>query len=200
MKTKICKTCKQEKSITDFPINRRPDSLNFHVGNEPQYKPHCNQCTALKAKEWRKQNPDYFKRKKKIAQYPKSDRLLMSAIRDRVTTARRNNKRVNRPFNIDADYMYQLWKDQQGKCYLTGFTIKIAKHTSYGLSIDKLIPELGYVKGNVKWTCWMANRAKGDLSINQLVNLCKAIQETCRDYPEMEYTQVSGSGELPEKE
>ena len=87
-------------------------------------------------------------------------------------------------------YMYELWKKQQGRCALTGFPISIQGDTNLRLSIDKIIPELGYTKGNVQWTIFAANRAKGDMCMDDLISLCKMIIERATT---IENTEKSGS-------
>lgn len=185
---KICKTCHKEKDISEFGIHSSGKNTNFKSRGKIEHKKHCKPCTALKAKEWRAKNPDYHKRQRKISKYSKEEKYIISSIRTKVSEAKQNNKRTTREFTIDSDYMFDLFMSQEGICYLTGFKLQIDHHNPYALSIDKIIPTKGYVKGNVKWCCWMANRAKGDLDMNTLLNLCKAIQEKCRDYPAMEYT------------
>ena len=44
-------------------------------------------------------------------------------------------------------------------------------------SVDCIEPTLGYVKGNVQWVSWKVNRAKGDLSNEEFLNMCKAVIE-----------------------
>lgn len=184
--SKICNTCKLEKPLSEFGINRKIDSNNFHKGVIPQYKGDCKVCLAKKAKIYRDKHPNLWKKYKnssgKLKSYPKEDRWLLSAIRDRVTNAKSNNKRQNRPFNIDADYMYNLWKIQQGKCALTGVDMLLQRRSPISLSIDKIIPEKGYIKGNVQWTSWASNRAKGDLDIETFCSMCQRVLEMCRDY------------------
>lgn len=199
MQTKICPKCNIEKSVEDFGVD------NHHVftkGNirrnfKPKdgYRFYCKKCVAEQAKVFRQNyknktgNGDY-RGSGKIVKIPKEDRLLMSVIRRRVADAKQNIRRTKRPFDIDADYMYALWKEQKGLCYLTNQPMLIEGDTNYRLSIDKIIPELGYVKGNVKWTIFCANRAKGDLSLPDLVKLCKLIIERATT---IENTEKSGS-------
>jgi len=182
MKTKKCNTCKKELPIDNFGFTKkRKNSDNFHRSLLEKRKGDCKPCLAIKAKKWRTKNPNY-RGSGKNTKYPKSERRLISAIRDRVSNAKQNNRRTGNPFTINADYMYKLLRRQNNKCKLSGLDLIIEKNTPYTLSIDKIIPKLGYVKGNVQWVCWMANRAKGDLTDEQLLLLCKSILRTCNDY------------------
>lgn len=40
-------------------------------------------------------------------------------------------------------------------------------------TLDKIIPELGYVKGNVWVISWKANRIKSDLNKEEIISFCK---------------------------
>ncbi|RLD70194.1 MAG: hypothetical protein DRI98_08575 [Bacteroidetes bacterium] len=65
-------------------------------------------------------------------------------------------------------------------------------------SIDRIDSNKGYVSDNVQWTCWAVNRAKGDLTNDDFIKLCRAVVERCNDYPEREYSQVAGSAQPQE--
>ncbi len=187
MTTKICKTCKENKPVSEFGINRKVDSDNFHSGLITLYKPHCKPCLSILAKQYRDANPGLWKKYRlpngKRKSYPKEDRLLLSAIRTRMHSAKQNAKRnPERAFTIDADYLYQLWKQQKGLCAISKEPMLIVKTSPVSLSIDKIIPENGYVKGNVQWVVWAINRAKGDLDMHTFIYMCKRVTETCRDY------------------
>ena len=43
-------------------------------------------------------------------------------------------------------------------------------------SIDRIIPSLGYTKGNVKIVSWRANRIKADASLNELIAIMDYIK------------------------
>lgn len=191
LQVKTCKTCKIEKPITEFGKNRKTEGTNFRKTSKDSYKPYCKSCLAIQAKAYRDSRPglwkEYAKARKegtsKIAKYSTEERYLISAIRTKVTASKGNNKRTpDRDFNIDTDYMYQLWKNQDGKCYLTGADLTLEKGKPNTLSIDKVFPEKGYVKGNVRWSAWAANRAKGDMSFSVFHAMCERITEKCNDY------------------
>ena len=189
---KVCVDCKKEKPIEEFGLSRASGKNNFHASDIPQYKNKCKPCLAEYARQWRKKNPGYIS-SGKVKAYPKEERLLLSAISNRITGARQNNKRNNYPFNIDKEYMYSLYQQQKGQCAISGITLQIGKNSPLGLSIDKISPKKGYTKGNVQWLLWAVNRAKGDLDTEEFLDLCRLISRRCNDYPEREYTQVSGS-------
>ena len=161
-------SCAEKTKITGHISNADNAMLYFE----------CNKMSNIEVLDSVKLN-----KKGKFSKYSIEDKYLISAIRTRITEAKSNNKRYpNRPFNIDADYMYNIWKLQNGKCYLTGVPLSLDKQQPNSLSIDKIYPELGYTKGNVRWASWAANRAKGDLTFEVFHSMCQRILEKCNDY------------------
>jgi hypothetical protein len=110
---------------------------------------------------------------------PEEDRLLMSAIRARVQNAKGNSKRLKHPIpvSVTAEYLYELFKQQEGKCALSGVDLKIEVGAVTCLSLDKIHPELGYIEGNVQWVAWAVNRAKGDMETDVFLDMCKKVYE-----------------------
>jgi hypothetical protein len=95
-------------------------------------------------------------------------------------------------FDLDGEYLYELLVQQGMCCALSGIPMTLDKGTHHVLSLDQITAGGGYVRGNVQWLSWAVNRAKGDLSLQEFVGMCKAIGR-CNDYPEREYAQVGGS-------
>lgn len=101
-----------------------------------------------------------------------------------VVCIRNRAKGAMLPFNLDANYLVDLWNSQEGNCYYTGLPMDLSAKTANSLSphhnfpsIDKMIPELGYVKGNVVWTLWSINRMKNDLTSDRFLDLCNIISK-----------------------
>lgn len=55
--------------------------------------------------------------------------------------------------------------------------VKEGKRTNNTPSLDKIIRDKGYVKGNVQVISWRANRLKCDASLAELENICKYIRD-----------------------
>lgn len=215
MVTKQCKTCNEIKPENEFGIHRKSatgSTANFRARENVQLNSSCRPCKAKIQKAWRNANPGYWKKINrkvhtgKVTKYPLEDRFLMSAIRSRFGDAKQRNKRNKVPtiFTITPDYLYSVWMNQEGKCALTGTIMSLEKNTPLTLSLDKVIPEKGYIEGNVQWLCWAVNRAKGDLNTIDFYSLCKAVIEQVQRLSKplerakgVEYTQVSGSAQHP---
>lgn len=94
------------------------------------------------------------------------------------------NNRRNLEFNIDLKYVTTLYKKQEGKCALTGWTMQLEKGSKttrtnpYVCTMDRINQDQGYIEGNIQLTCWLPNKIKNTLSNNEFIDLCKAISDT----------------------
>lgn len=123
----------------------------------------------MKTKEYYQ---EYRKRKRREIDY-----ILSSA----VTQAKLRASNKNLPFNIDADYVKQLAKDQEYKCSISGRLFdgepseyRVNPNTA---SLDRIIPELGYVKGNVRLVTWQVNCAVSEYGFEKFSELCRDVTE-----------------------
>lgn len=174
---KTCVRCTETKAIDFFGFSKeKTNSSTNYKGVTGGYRNICKACEASRAKDFRANFKNY-RGSGKIKNIPEEHRYVMSLIRSRIVTSRTNDKKTLRPFDIDAEYIYELWKTQDNKCIYTGETFTTEKKHSGNLSIDKIIPDLGYVKGNVQLVCWAVNRAKGDLTEETFLYMCKVIHE-----------------------
>jgi len=186
MQLRTCNACKQEKKLTEFSKNYKAGNFRYVEGKT--YKNICKACNAQNARDWRKKNPGY-KSNGRITKYPKEERLLLSAIRLRLSQAKIRTKKCNYiSSDLDVEYLYKLFKKQNGKCKYTNTPLLLIKAQHTTLSLDKINPNKGYLKGNVQWLAWVVNRAKGDMSEELFLKMCKVITTKCNDYPEKEYT------------
>ena len=188
---KTCRTCKKDQPENAFSVASSGKKGNNFRLRKYKIKTQCKNCDAAYAKQWRKKHTNYVG-SGKITKYGK-DRLLMSAIGSRLIDARSRAKKKQQLINIDKDYLLILIKQQNMLCAISGMPLDIKANTLNSLSLDKIIPNKGYVQGNVQWLCWAVNRAKGELSTEDFINMCRVITVRCNDYPEKEYTQVGGS-------
>jgi hypothetical protein len=100
----------------------------------------------------------------------------MSAIRQRLVDARGRCKKLGKqPPQVNANYLYQLYLNQNRSCALTKAPLVIEKAHPLCLSLDQIDPAKGYVEGNVQWLAWCVNRAKGDLSMDHFYEMCEVI-------------------------
>ena len=171
---KTCGNCGEEKLLCEF--TRASAGANFRGGRTPHHA-YCRACNAKRAREWRSRNTNY-RGSGRILSIPKEDRMLMSAIRCRISSAKGRCKKLKRKEPILTDtYLYELFLLQNRKCALTGAPLSLAKDDPLCLSLDQIDPEKGYIEGNVQWLAWCVNRAKGDLALNDFYDMCSVVLE-----------------------
>ena len=141
MSVKLCRTCKRELPITAFPVQKK---YGFRGDAAGSIRPDCKECTAANARAYRATRPLQAKRNTRDV-----DRYVWSACSCRVADANARNKRAGLPFDIDADYMYDLLQRQRHRCALTGCALSTDKHSPTVLSIDKVLPR----RGLCAWEC-----------------------------------------------
>jgi len=179
---KTCRICNEIKPLNAYGPAKSKNSSQFNANVIADFKPECRVCLAKEAREWRAKHKGYDGTGR-FAPYKGDERKLVSAICQRISSAKTNNKRNERPFNITMEYMLDLWKQQNGKCKYTNQSLFVEKEHPAGLSIDKLQPKLGYTQGNVQWVAWAVNRAKGDLDEELFIQMCKAVVKGATTIP-----------------
>jgi hypothetical protein len=110
--------------------------------------------------------------------------------------------------SIDVQYVKKLWEDQEGKCAITGLPLVL--HASGWLwekdtgnpwkpSLDRINSSEGYVKGNVRFVCLIANLAMQSWSDDVLYKFCKAATEynMSEEGTKVDVTHVRPPGTLP---
>jgi hypothetical protein len=85
------------------------------------------------------------------------------------------------PFNLTQDYLIDLWDENSGRCVITGRSLELSSSgvphqvNSNAPSIDRIIPKLGYVVGNVRLVTYHANVAISEFGYEKLITLCSDI-------------------------
>lgn len=189
MPTKLCNSCGETKPLDQFTQSKR----QFKYSASQNRHSYCKVCNAARAREWRKTRPNY-RGTGRINAIPQEDRLLMSAIRQRLSDARGRCKKLKRDAPVLTDiYLYELFLKQNRCCALTGATLVIEPNHPLCLSLDQIEPEKGYIEGNVQWLAWCVNRAKGDLSLDHFYEMCEVVLEY-RKVQRLSLTGVGPSG------
>jgi hypothetical protein len=93
-----------------------------------------------------------------------------------VRMAKSNADVRNIKWDIDLEYLGDLFEHQNGKCAYTGWDL-IFPHSKKPktASIDRIDSSRGYVRGNVQWVHKNVNIAKNALKHNEFLELCKAV-------------------------
>ena len=163
---KFCNKCRTLKPQSEFyPSN----GGRFGVGNL------CKECDNKKSKKWREANPEKIRehnRKyreanpEKIKEYNRKYREANQfKIAIRLVKMRSNKKKI--PFDLDIEHLEQLWEKCEGICSMTGVPMLKMSEEGHGkdpfvVSVDRIVPEKGYVKGNVRLVSFWYNATRSN--------------------------------------
>ena len=95
--------------------------------------------------------------------------------------ARYRASKKNIPFNLTFDDF-----EVPDRCPVFGFRM-LRGHPHRAPSLDRIIPELGYVRGNVIVVSNLANRLKTDAAIHQLRLVADFYENLLRNFHEHEH-------------
>ena len=121
----------------------------------------CEKCgNAYRRKKHYKNNPDYYKAKRQQRREKELEKYILARIKSRA-------KRNGLPFNLTVEDIVI-----PDVCPVLGIPIqKQHGHSGYfddSPSVDRIIPELGYTKGNVRVISNRANLLKNNASIGEI--------------------------------
>lgn len=168
MDTKVCSCCKRTLDLTHFSKSGRSASTYRGKPKVQRYSSRCKSCAAAYAKEWRARNPTYHKPNTKLSH---ADKYFASFIRVKLSDAKgRSHSAV-----LSFEEAVMLWNSQQGLCAISGIPLSLTKGSLDVASLDQIIPGKGYLIDNVQWVSWRVNRAKGEQSLEELLEMCRAI-------------------------
>lgn len=130
-----------------------------------QYRERHREQNRHRDNEWRENNRDRFREISLASYYRDIARRLYNGAKQRAT-------KNNIPFDIERD---DIVVPSHCPVFGTELTWGIGdKSTSP--SLDRIIPEKGYVKGNVEVISWVANKLKSNATLHQLEMLCEYVR------------------------
>jgi hypothetical protein len=143
-----------------------------------------------KSASWRKTHPEYFKtgaikekaQKKHLLTYVPHKReeiknIMLHPLYCSWARAKARAYKKNVPFTIS------IWDIEIPEtCPYLGVPLTGKGPSCYNTpSIDRIIPSLGYIPGNIEVVSMLANRMKNNATIGQLVTFAKAVLEKFED-------------------
>lgn len=98
--------------------------------------------------------------------------------------ARSRSKSRGEITDLTLEYLKQIWEDQKGLCSYTSIKMEMPrscqdediKKSPTKLSLDRIDPNIGYVKGNVEFVCYCVNVMKNDFTKEQMVDFINQIK------------------------
>jgi len=136
-------------------------------------------------REYRKNNPEKAEKYRK--QYYQDNlhsikekdhvRYVNNIKKNLLNSARKRAKRYGLAFNIDLDYIDSIWvKDDICPIMMVKMSVGRGFDKECSFSLDRKIPKLGYIKGNIVVICFKANRVKSDLLKPDIETILKNIE------------------------
>lgn len=158
---KVCSLCKEWKLFYMFGARR--ESIDKH-------KSWCKECTA-RGRETQARYRNTPKGKETRALW-----LAKNWARRRVIVAKNRARYLKIPFNLTTEYIKSITPSDM-ICPALGIQMKIGEDYKNSMirapSLDRLIPELGYVKGNIAVVSTRANILKRDATPEELMKVAK---------------------------
>ena len=185
----ICGKCKVSQNESGFSRNARMKS---------GYNLWCKKCFAVyqqspKYKEGKRRYNQSEKGRAHIRQYrienTEKIRVCKALFRTkypvwcRASSTLTNIRNRSKKYSIPLDITKQNLIDMQNEsdtcpCCFEPFDFNLnGPNDPHSPSVDRIIPELGYVKSNVKMICLGCNRQKNDSSIEQLEQVIRYMKK-----------------------
>lgn len=155
----ICKKCNNVKLISEFQYGRKgtPDEYRYAF---------CNDC-----------------RRKQVCLNLNSD--IDKFLSDKYNRLKRTSLKNNILFTISKEEFIEQYNAQKGLCFYTEIEMVCKageKRNKNSLSIDKIIPEKGYCKGNIVFCSIRINICKNNLSLQDIEKYMPAWYRKIQDF------------------
>jgi gas vesicle protein len=169
---KLCESCREKGRAAN---NRRKDKKSAQAKEHYQvYKSEISN----RNKKWREENKDKLQAYEKSAARKQKNKKWREnkRIEDRFRfvwyAAKRRAKDNGVPFTISKQDIIDIFP-LDGKCPMLGITLQFNNKQSKddSPSLDRIVPKLGYVPGNILLISYRANRIKNDATVNELESI-----------------------------
>ena len=184
--------------------NQRENSRKYYEENKERIQEYNREWYKANKEKRREYNREYREANKERIQEYKRD--WYKANKERLQERRDANKEKKQEYNreyLKTNVEMSMWhsckkRAKKGnlpfdltiedlevpeKCPILGLELKAGNDSSREISpsLDRIVPELGYVKGNIRVISLRANRLKSDASIEELEAILKYMKEHERD-------------------
>lgn len=159
-KEKICNKCLMIQPYSEYYANSKSPDKKTHM---------CKTC--YREYEHRRRTPEFWEKKR---QYRKESPEKFMYWR-----AKKRAIEYNLPFNIELSDIVIPTHCPYLKIELTNIQGK--GRQPFNPSLDKIIPELGYVKGNIEIISNKANIMKSNATHLELIEFAKSILERSKN-------------------
>ena len=159
---RICAKCNQSKHFKEFRKLQNKKRTGWTAKDGSKRTSHCKICERINA----------------------ADRYRKNGIHQRYNSLRNTAKKKNIVFEISKEYLAKLFEEAPDKCPIFGTEFGIVKYSpgnkdnigdfrNNSYSIDRIVPELGYIEGNLIIVSDLANRIKNNATPDQIIQVGK---------------------------
>ena len=153
---KQCNTCGVKKPLSDF-YKRTEDGR--------KYMALCKPCANARTRK------NY--RETKLSKEGHARQIFQKR--------KRQAKKYGIPFSIDFKYVFSLQNDVCNVFHTPLNWCEMTRHPKTDTpSLDKIVPELGYVEGNVAWVSYRANTIKNNGTLEEHIAITKYIKSALK--------------------
>ncbi len=152
-KEKQCTKCLQTLPIDNFYV--RGESTRTKGSRTSS----CITCHKERTNHYRSNPPLSYKMQLLLPQGKRANKI----------------EKENLPCSITREELMEKWAHQEGKCYYSGLEMTLVPGR-YTVSLDRIIPELGYTKDNTVLCLDIINRMKLDSTVEEFINLCDSVR------------------------
>jgi hypothetical protein len=174
----ICGTCNKEHSIRLSDYKRKVKAK--------QNRFYCSLKCSGKADY--KNNPQKLDKNKgniSLLKGYEANRLdEYSPFKYSLNKAKSRSKERQEDTDLTLEYLKEIYDNQNGLCPYTNIKMEIPrssqdediKKSPTKLSLDRIDPNLGYIKGNVEFVCYCINVMKNDFTKEETLEFVKKIK------------------------
>ncbi len=163
-----CECCSKEFFRRTAEVNRnKKRGRRVYCGNGCSAK-----ATYSEKLKYAKRNIDHLQPDNKSDEYTPFRWYILRA-----------KQRKQHEFNLDLQYLKELWEEQSGICPITGWNMILRTLTDNrrkdtdDASLDRLDNSKGYVKGNVRFVSFIANMARNSFTDTELIRFCSDVAD-----------------------
>lgn len=217
---KRCYKCGKIKNLEDFWKGQRK-CIECGKKENKEYRETHKDYFKEKNKEFNDIHPDYHREKsresfaRKVQKEPDLHKRRYQKYRDYhlnhskerartingrlnmiFTQVRSRAENRNLAFDLDCDFVKDLFVQQEGKCPLSGIEFSFENDTPFSPSLDRINSGGGYTKDNVRWVCRIVNYGLNKFGDKIFLQMCEAVvkQQKEKDKSNVSQTISQGNG------
>ena len=153
-----CSSCKEIFPLTKDYFYKRSDYVTG-------FQNRCKKCVN--------KNPCRYNR------YSDNENLELY-LKDILNGIKNRSKTKKLAFDLTSEFLMELYIKQQGLCIISKKEMTFIRGTGKvktNISVDRIIPSLGYIKSNVQFLCSIINYMKCDMNMEELKYYCNLITQ-----------------------